>query len=241
MKWVTRWHAALVGALALGGFAGYALAAYLRQPDALVLGVVAGLLTTLTVGGIAAWFNKILVPWHQDRVYRGVRISAEWSIVFGEIEQTGQLRLSQNAFDLSGDLQLSGAEDLTGGARRFSVKGDVVDGYLRLTGLVNEPDKIGSFALLASVRHAGYIMEGVFTFQNLRDGAIHFSRCYAYRAPATPTMIRVAEFEMHQRMARDAESAARAAELRLGLDEGDPFGPHDEDGGNDDDDHDQLD
>ncbi len=215
-KWLTKWHGALIGVGVAGWLLGYTAAAYLKQPSALVLGVLAGLLTTIVVAAAAAWFNKVLVPWHEDRVYRGVRIDGAWQVQLATVHQEGELTLEQHAFDVVGSLRLDGVGERTPDAREYVVRGQVADRYVQLTAVARKKQQFGTVAMLLHVSHGGGVMEGSFSYQSLTDNQLRTTRCISLRPSGPSDLVASARLRMFAAVEKDIAWAANFVQPWLG-------------------------
>ena len=69
----------------------------MESTESLVIGIISGILTSILLLLAANFINKILIPWYQTLIYRGVNISGTWIARF----ETVNNRFIENRFHLN--------------------------------------------------------------------------------------------------------------------------------------------
>jgi hypothetical protein len=46
--------------------------------SSIILGVVSGVLTSAILFIFARIFGRLVIPWHEERIYKGVRVDGSW-------------------------------------------------------------------------------------------------------------------------------------------------------------------
>ena len=98
----------------------------------ILTGLIAGLLSSLFGLLIASYWNRAIVPWIEDRVYKGTRIDGLW---INEIEKNGEkskesARLEQRGNRIKGTITYP--EDREGVSHTYDVEGEFCDRTLCL-------------------------------------------------------------------------------------------------------------
>lgn len=138
-------------------------------------GVVSGIITAILIFLSTAIFNKIVLPWYRDVVYKGVNLSGEWS----ESDDTSSklsVHLKQVGHQLNGiaaitiepvENAIENAVDGTSAKRVSNLRfeGSTHDGYL--VGHFKSTDRreVVFANVLLKVTHAGRRLRGVMTFR----------------------------------------------------------------------------
>lgn len=134
------------------------------------LGIISGILTALLLGLLSIIFRKIILPWFESFVYRGVNVSGNWVHTKKEQSQTFeiQLELEQKAQRIHGSFQAKTnwleKEKNEEYVNYYEIKGDVKDNYILLTYSAKRKDRTGVGAFLLRVSHGGTELIGTIIF-----------------------------------------------------------------------------
>jgi len=90
--------------------------------EAVISGLVSGLLVTLFVVVFHAWWVKIIVPWFEDRVYKDARIEGKWLALYPTTIELRQenVSLSRHGHEVKGNIICSTGPDE---GEKYSVHG----------------------------------------------------------------------------------------------------------------------
>ncbi|MDE1211861.1 hypothetical protein [Vibrio aestuarianus] len=70
------------------------------------IGIVSSLLATGLFIGLSEFVRRVVLPWYEDKIYRGVRVDGSWSLTeIGEInfeEEEMKMHLTQHGDQVSG-------------------------------------------------------------------------------------------------------------------------------------------
>ena len=100
------------------------------------IGVLSGVMTTALIWITLKLFDKVVIPWYQQSVYRGIDISGEWSSnkeYLGKVMVDQTIQITQKGHRINGTLISrnkipSKGEDTTS----FSIEGEIFDNYVDL-------------------------------------------------------------------------------------------------------------
>lgn len=99
-----------------------------------VLGIVAGVLTSLLLAILGVLLTRVILPWYRALVYHGIDLEGEWR---SQVQEHGanyvyRVNLQQRAHDLTGTATItkSGPDDYQD---VFSLTGFTWEGYVSLT------------------------------------------------------------------------------------------------------------
>ena len=101
-------------------------------PANIFIGLVSGLLASAIVLVIALYWQKVIIPWFENRVYKGTRIAGTWQttmIIDGE-EYYEQAIIKQRAHRIWGTI--SYPKDTAGRSHIYTVQGEFLDRTLTL-------------------------------------------------------------------------------------------------------------
>jgi hypothetical protein len=143
----------------------------------ILIGVFSGLATGIVILLFTQVWQKILLPWYEQRLYKGIRISGTWQLVDEQRDdsqwtQRELLIIKQNTHRLSGHQILypkeAGVEDI----KTLDISSEIRDGYVVLAANSKDPSAFSRGAFLGRVTGAGDILEGQATFVNVSDNKI---------------------------------------------------------------------
>ena len=134
----------------------------------IIIGVISGITTSTLVYIIVLVFNRIVIPWYQDLIYKGVDISGEWKseIDYGILgppfgaKGLFVLKLNQKAHSVKGSatgiVKRDGQETVT----TYNVEGEIGDRILHLTLKCSDKQRLGIYTELLEVSGHGNVMQG---------------------------------------------------------------------------------
>src|SRR4051812_27685577 len=113
---------------------------------AIVLGVVAGVLTSALLALFGSFFKNVTLPWYRAKIYDGVDVAGTWELESFQSDQSGMLELTQQANRLSGRMALVAhppfAEDYEE-LRTFTINGFITDRLVELSFRHTDRARIG--------------------------------------------------------------------------------------------------
>jgi hypothetical protein len=102
----------------------------------ILLGVFTGVITTICLYFVKVIIDKIILPWYQDFIYKGIDVSGVWEgkIIHSDIVYFSvKLSLKQNAHDLTGSyIVIKYKNDEEEKITSMSVNGEVWEGFVSL-------------------------------------------------------------------------------------------------------------
>lgn len=102
----------------------------------IALGVFAGVVTSALLYIFGLIFSRILVPWYQKVIYKGVDVSGEWTGTIDHSQRVHwsvKLDLEQNAHDLKGTYtSVRYVNDEERNLSTMNVTGEVWEGFVAL-------------------------------------------------------------------------------------------------------------
>jgi hypothetical protein len=133
----------------------------------IVGGVFGGLITAVVVFAFGLWWDKILRPWIEDKVYQGIRVDGKWSLE-DKTDRNGQseysqeeiLELKQKAAYVTGDLILVPKEEGSVGTRTLNVDGIVRDGFVIIRCVPSTRRDLGYVTFLGQISGDGSQLQG---------------------------------------------------------------------------------
>jgi len=143
----------------------------------ILIGVFSGIATGIVILMFTQVWQKVVLPWYEERVYKGVRISGTWQLIDEEPDdsqwtQRELLIIKQTAYRLSGHQILYTKEGGTEGIKTLDISGEIRDGYVVLAANSKDPSALSRGAFLGRVGGAGDILEGQAAFVNVLDNKI---------------------------------------------------------------------
>lgn len=142
---------------------------------AIFIGVLSGVASWMFIQLTSAYFQKVVLPFYQKTVYRGVNLQGTWT---GEQDRPGRgnfkfvFDLKQAGHRLSGTLQtIDTYPDNSHTNAILAVKGMISDGTVLLT-YQGGAGRIGQGAMLLHVRDAGDRLVGAVMFLKAISGEV---------------------------------------------------------------------
>ena len=137
-------------------------------------GFITGILVTVFCGLVILFWGKIIVPWWQDRGYKGLRLDGTWN---AEIQAKDgkfvfKLELSQKFHDLSGKLSITKSLIGDGSSQsELEIQGVYWESFLQLTGKSCVDNKL-SFSVFLLKAYGRSRLAGIYSFRALNNDEI---------------------------------------------------------------------
>lgn len=147
----------------------------MNATENIVLGVVAGVLTSLLLAVAGVLVKQVVVPWYRELVYRGVDLEGTWASKASAhgASYDYPLVLTQSGHELAGTATITKA--MTGGTGyrdAFRLSGYTWEGYVSLT-LRSEDRRRLSFATaLLRVEQRGGVLIGYWAYRGSHIDAV---------------------------------------------------------------------
>ena len=145
----------------------------------IIIGIIAGIITTLILELSRRIFFKIVIPWYQALVYKGIDISGEWvaNII---IQKKGEkialkrklfMSIDQKGHKITGDFTIQNIleNESINSVSSYKLSGKISDNYVCLNYARKSQKKIGLGNLLFKVTGLGDRLVGNGTFLNSLD------------------------------------------------------------------------
>lgn len=141
---------------------------------------------------IALFWQKGIIPFFENLVYRGIRIEGNWFLKQNNITADGSnlstnretvLELKQKATKLTGTAaSVSTNNDNSKDFIYYTVEGEVKDRFVTLYLKCRKKNRIAYSAFLLEIVSDGYCMKGYRTFYGLRRQKINATSCTLIKA-----------------------------------------------------------
>ncbi|MBC8146982.1 MAG: hypothetical protein H8E98_03220 [Bacteroidetes bacterium] len=123
------------------------------------IGVFSGIITSILIWICIQMFKKILIPWYQQTIYRGINVSGEWiskQEYSGNVLAEQTISLNQKGHLIKGTLISRNkipnkGEDTT----TFKINGEIFDNYVDIEYQINDKKLIGRGSQLLKVKDGG--------------------------------------------------------------------------------------
>lgn len=146
---------------------------------AIIWGIVAGALTSALLLLLGQVFTKVLIPWYQSIVYKGVDLRGRWTSQRTDrngISYHYTLDLEQNAHDLKGNMtiakmnsQPNPAAGLLGDyVQSFTIDGGVWEGFVTLQMESTDRRSLSLATSLLQIRDRGQTLVGHMAYRSTR-------------------------------------------------------------------------
>ena len=128
--------------------------------SSLIVGIVSSLIATAAFIALSELFRRVVLPWYEDKIYRGVRIDGEWrlkSMAGKSLDPqsdtlTSKFTLHQRGEKITGEYMHT---DEAGKPEIYSVIGFIRDGYLSLLSEPKSRRAIDAGVGLYHIRYEG--------------------------------------------------------------------------------------
>ncbi len=144
----------------------------------LFLGVVAGIITYVIIGFTISIFRKIVLPWYQNLIYKGINIRGEWlgyaaTIEGGEYvvgpDSESTVILNQQGNKIYGELLLTKQPSGEKCRKLFEFEGTFVDTILMCNSKARDSNNMGKGAFLMKLTENGAKLKGSQTYISAYD------------------------------------------------------------------------
>jgi len=124
-------------------------------------GLIGGVLASIIVLFVALWWQRVFLPWFENRLYRGPRIGGTWKATI--IREAGEFiemtELKQFGYNIEGSQTYP--KDAFGESHTYSLKGQFVDNRLSLIfheagGYVDSGAIVLEYRTIGGIRLEGY-------------------------------------------------------------------------------------
>ncbi len=142
-----------------------------------IVGVVSGILTTALIWLVVKTFIKIVIPWYQSIIYRGIDLNGDW---FG-IESVGKKENFPKHYEHSIDIKQTGHvvkgsisvknvfdDESDNSISEYIFQGEISDNYLLISYSRKNRTKMGMGAYLLKVTGQGDFLIGSSIFMNAK-------------------------------------------------------------------------
>lgn len=168
--------------------------------DNVIIGIVAGILTSAIIFLIVRLFNDSFLPWYRQYLYHGINIGGTWHC-HSTLTQKIVLELTQNCQNVRGSaivvMDDEHREEGIDSLRVFNVSGEIKDRFLLLKMNGKDNKRLGILSILMEVSGNGSVLSGISTAYNPSRSQIepHFKSFYRSETLATKDRnIRTLEF-----------------------------------------------
>ena len=142
--------------------------------ETVILGIVSSLIATFVFLGLAWVLKNAVLPWLEDKIYRGVRIDGRWKIRFVEQENGesfGIVDLKQKGDRLCGTFTHE-SDDKTE-VTTYSIAGSIANSYTNISLTPASSTSIDTGSLVAHIYYEGGLqMSGVLVYISTKDGRV---------------------------------------------------------------------
>lgn len=152
----------------------------------IAVSVFAGIITYVVIKALSKLFYIIVLPWYQDKIYRGLDISGIWieNHNYGDLFiQESEIKLIQNAHKINGTITLikKKIDNEIIEMKNFRFDGEFFNNFLNTACWNENKQQVGTHNYLMSVGRDGKEMEGFKTyfdigFRKIRAEEIFWSR-----------------------------------------------------------------
>jgi hypothetical protein len=128
------------------------------------IGVFSGIITSIFIWISVQIFKKLIIPWYQQTIYRGIDVSGEWTSTqeySGKVLAEQTIILKQKGHKITGTLISrndipSKGQDTTS----FILNGEIFDNYVDLEYQIKDKKLLGRGSQLLKVKDGGQKLEG---------------------------------------------------------------------------------
>jgi hypothetical protein len=144
---------------------------------AIFWGIVAGVFTSGLLSVLGKVMTKIVVPWYQNLVYRGIDLRGKWisqKTYPNGISYHYSMVLDQNAHDLQGSMTISKMNSQPGPpgghlgdyVQEFVVKGTTWEGFVTINMTSNNRRSLSFATSLLQIQNRGEALVGHMAFRS---------------------------------------------------------------------------
>jgi len=139
-------------------------------------GVVAGTFTSALLVVCGAAFKKIIIPWYQNLVYRGIDLSGSWEQTFEHKGATYRYdtSLSQSAHLLEGTTTYSKSGTDDDYVQSFKISGSTWDGFVLLNLESSDRTSLSFATALFKIYDIGERLTGFLAYRGRRTDEVEY-------------------------------------------------------------------
>jgi hypothetical protein len=167
-------------------FATPVLAEELSRSENVVLGVVAGVITSFGLAIASLFATRVIAPWYHAFTYAGVDINGKWVAGIQEYgaDYNYGFTLQQRGHELSGTATItrSGA-GVVGYTDTFTIRGFTWEGYVSLTLRSVDRRRLSFATALLKVEDRGGQLTGQWVYRSGRTDRVEAEQLVLQRAP----------------------------------------------------------
>lgn len=149
------------------------------------LNIFISILSAVILYGLIIIIKKIVIPWYQKIIYKGLNISGQW---FEKHEtlilQESAIFIKQSAQKISGEIILTQKKLITNDnieIKQFKFKGDFYNNFINIACKNKNQKRIGIHNYLLRVRNDGNWMDGTKTYYDVITEKIISEKIYWHR------------------------------------------------------------
>jgi hypothetical protein len=146
---------------------------------AIIWGVVAGIATSAALLVLSKFFEKVLIPWYQELVFKGIDLRGKWiaqKTYLNGISYHYSLLLKQSAHTLRGSMTISKMNSQPGPpggqlgdyVQSFDVRGTTWEGFLTINMTSDDRRSLSFATALLQVRNRGQALVGHMAYRSSR-------------------------------------------------------------------------
>jgi hypothetical protein len=127
------------------------------------IGVFAGIITSLLIWIIIVIIRRLVIPWYQQFVYRGIDLSGEWKSKheYGRGTKVDQMiGIEQKGHKISGTIISYNCVDKKEYTSHYTITGEIFDNYVDLEYKIKDKKFIGRGSMLLKVIEGGEKLKG---------------------------------------------------------------------------------
>ena len=142
--------------------------------ESIFVGVCSGIIASILLSICYIVFIRIVIPWYQSVVYRGIDIKGDWSgsRIDGEMKYNVELTFKQNGHKLSGTFVAIDEFPDTIKTKQFKIKGEIYNNCVLVTYESNSKKNLGSGSFLFQLYESGNTLKGAMSYLRTKTGDI---------------------------------------------------------------------
>ncbi|WP_040433001.1 hypothetical protein [Chlorobium ferrooxidans] len=138
-----------------------------------LLGIVAGIITSMIIGAVTRFFYDTILPWYQQKVYKGVILQGTWDgeMAISGITYSMSLCINQKGHKISGSL-IANTEDKNAPKKHTNMQflGEINDGYAMINCISTDRTDISFGTMILKIGNR--IMTGKQLFRDLSESKV---------------------------------------------------------------------
>ncbi|QJR30028.1 hypothetical protein [Limnobacter profundi] len=142
--------------------------------ETVTLGIVSSLIATFVFLGLGWVLKKVVLPWFEDKIYRGVRVDGRWKLYFNNQKNSkffGMLELKQNGDRVSGSFTYENTDRTE--VMTYRLVGAVANSYVNISLAPTARRSIDTGSLVARIyEESGLQMTGTLIYISTKNGQI---------------------------------------------------------------------